>query len=322
MTRRWRGPLRPPMVAPRIGRAGADGACPAGYRFLGGGGHRKGGGTPQTGEPPPRDRLTGRWLLMGLLVAVIVAVGVWWFLRTLPPAVDPTWQRILDSGVLPVCTDPSWPPFEFTDERSGQIQGLDADLARLLAERLAPGVRAQLVPVGFDGLYDALLAGRCDLVLSALPYEPMRTEDVVFSVAYFNAGLVLVTRTGLQGDDIRGLHDLPGKVVGVEWGFVPEGDAQQRQLLQGLGVRRYDVAQDALRACQSGEVDAALVDRITALSYQDECGGLQIVGEPITDLNYVVPLRPESFQLLSEVNRVLLDMREDGTLDALQERWF
>lgn len=263
----------------------------------------------------------GRWLLVGLL-AIFVVVALWWLFRTLPPPVDPTWQRILETGVLPVCTDPSWPPFEFTDEYSGRIEGFDPDLARLLAERLAPGVQAQLVPVGFDGLYDALLSGRCDLVLSALPYEPMRTEDVVFSVAYFNAGLVLVTRSDPAEDDIRDLHDLLGKVVGVEWGFVPEGDARQRQLLQGLSMRRYDVAEDALRACQSGEVDAALVDIITALDYQHECGGLRIVGEPITDLNYVVPLRPDSFQLLAEVNRVLLDMREDGTLDALHRRWF
>jgi polar amino acid transport system substrate-binding protein len=270
----------------------------------------------------PRGRPNGRWIIIGLVAAALLAALLWWLLRTLPPAVDPTWERILETGVLPVCTDPSWPPFEFTDEKTGRIEGFDADLARLLAARLAPGVSAQLVPVGFDSLYDALLSGRCDLVLSALPYEAMRTEDVVFSVAYFNAGLVLVTRTDPEAAGIRGLNDLVGKVVGVEWGFVPEGDSQQRQLLQGLGLRRYNTAEETLRACQSGEVEAVLVDRITALGYQRECGGLQIVGEPITNLNYIVPLRPDSFQLISEVNRVLLAMREDGTLEALQQRWF
>jgi len=50
--------------------------------------------------------------------------------------------------ILRVCTDPSWPPFEFVDERDGQIQGFDVDLARLLAARLAPGteVAARIVP--------------------------------------------------------------------------------------------------------------------------------------------------------------------------------
>jgi ABC-type amino acid transport substrate-binding protein len=263
------------------------------------------------------------WWLAGLLLAGLVVAGTVWLLwKTLPEAVDPTWERILETGVLQVCTDPSWPPFEFVDERNAEILGFDVDLAGLLAERLAPGteVTATIVPVGFDGLYDALLAGRCDAVLSALPYEPMRTQDVVYSVAYFNAGLVLLTREDTTG--IQALEDLAGRVVGVEWGFVPQGDTRQKEFLRNLGARRYDTAGDVLRALHAGEVEAALVDRITALAYTGECEGLKFVGEPIYDVNYVIPVRPESFRLLREINRVLLEMREDGTMEALQEGWF
>jgi polar amino acid transport system substrate-binding protein len=272
---------------------------------------------------PPRRRIG--WLV-ALLAVALAAVALWLVLRTLPPAVDPTWERILETGTLRTCTDPSWPPFEFVDQATGQIEGFDVDLAGLLATRLVPpgdapaSVRAEIVPVGFDGLYDALLAGRCDVVLSALPYEPMRTQDVVYSVAYFNAGTVLLIREGTSG--IETLDDLAGRAVGVEWGFVPEGDARQVELLRSLGVRRYDTAGDALRALHAGEVEAAIVDRITALAYLRACGGLEFVGEPIYDLNYVIPVRPDSFRLLEEVNRVLLEMRENGTLEALQERWF
>ncbi|HSJ59566.1 MAG TPA: ABC transporter substrate-binding protein, partial [Anaerolineae bacterium] len=198
--------------------------------------------------------------------------------------------------------------------------GFDVALAREMAARLAPGVRARVVSVGFDGLYDALLAGRCDAVLSALPYEPMRTQDVTYSVAYFNAGIVIVVAEGAT--DVAALKDLEGHVVGVEWGFVPEGDTRERELLRTLAPRRYNTAGDVLRALGAGEVEAALVDRISALAYARECGGIEIVGEPLHDLNYVVPVRPDSFRLLSEINRVLLEMRKDGTLDRLQESWF
>ena len=60
----------------------------------------------------------------------------------------------------------------------------------------------------------------------------------------------------------------------------------------------------------------------SALAYMGECRGLQIVGEPLADLNYVIPVRPDSFRLLGEINRALLEMREDGSLEALQDRWF
>ncbi len=267
------------------------------------------------------------WLLsrQGLRIAALfvgllaVAGALWLLLQGLPEGEDATWARILETGVLPLCTDPSWPPFELVDEASGSIEGFDVDLARQLAGRLAPGVEARFVSVGFDSLYDALLAGRCDAVLSALPYESARTEDVAYSVAYFNAGLVLVVH---EGSEIEELQNLAERSVAVEWGFVPEGDSQQQSFLQSLGLRRYDTADGALRALQAGEVEAALVDRITALGYMRACRGLQIVGEPLADLNYVIPTRPESFRLLSEINRVLLNMRKDGTLQALQERWF
>jgi polar amino acid transport system substrate-binding protein len=260
------------------------------------------------------------WLLVGGTIAVLVVVGFWLLRRALPEARDPTWKRIQETGVLLVCTDPSWPPFEFIDEDSGRIEGFDVDLARLLAERLLPDLRAKIVTVGFDGLYDALLTGRCDVILSALPYEPMRTQDVVYSVAYFNAGQVLVTRQ--DATDMEGLQDLEGRVVGVEWGFVPQGDSRRRLFFQGLGLRRYDTADDTLRALQSGEVEVVIVDRITALAFLRDCEGLQTISEPITDINYVIPIRPDSFQLLEEVNRVLLEMRRDGTLEELQEKWF
>jgi len=265
--------------------------------------------------------------LAALVLATIAlaAVGLWLLFQTLPEAVDPAWERIQETGVLPVCTDPSWPPFESIDEGTGQLKGFDIDLARLLAGRLAAdaaadGVQAKFVTVGFDSLYDALLSGRCDLVLSALPYEPMRTEDVAFSMAYFNGGLVIVIPE--ETLDITEVEDLEGRVVGVEWGFVPEGDSRQRLFFQNLGLRRYETAGEALRALQAGEVDAAVVDRISALAYLRDCQGLRITGEPVADLNYVIPLRPGNPRLLEEVNRVLLELREDGTLEGLQRRWF
>lgn len=259
------------------------------------------------------------WYISLLAGLAIAGLGLWLVLELLPEGEDPTWERIVDTGILYVCSDPSWPPFEFVDE-TGQVAGFDIDLARHLGSRLAAGVEARVVPVSFDGLYDALLAGRCDAVVSALPYEALRTRDVSYSVAYFNAGLVLVRRQETR--EIEALEDLEGRLVGVEWGFVPEGDRRQQNLLRKLTFRRYDLPADALLALEAGEVEAVLVDRISALWYLSGSSGLQIVGEPLVDVNYVIPVRPDSFRLLEEIDRVLLAMREDGTLDELQARWF
>jgi len=92
--------------------------------------------------------------------------------------------------------------------------------------------------------------------------------------------------------------------------------------LRDLGARRYDTAEDALRALEAGAIEAAIVDRLTALTYVGHCQDLKIVGEPLTDINYVIAVRPESYRLLGAINERLLEMREDGTLEALQETWF
>ena len=282
---------------------------------------RRGVPSRAQGEPQGSGCRPGRrWVIPAVVVALVLALGIWLLLRTVPEAVDPTWERIVESGVLRVCTDPSWPPFEFVDDSTNRIEGFDIELARLLAARLDPGLQAEIVTVGFDGLYDALLSERCDVVLSALPYEPMRTQDVAFSLAYFNAGLVLVVPENATG--VETVDDLVGRVTGVEWGFIPEGSAQQRVLLSGLGLRRYGTAGDVLRALQSGQIEVALVDRISALAFLKECSGLKLAGQPVTDVNYVIPMRLDAFRLQEETHRALLEMREDGTLENLEERWF
>ena len=278
-------------------------------------------------DPSPYRTRVWSWLqsrrgrvLVSLFLVLLVIAGVLWLLRRgYWLEEDPTWARIVETGVLPICTDPSWPPFEFLEEGEGAIIGFDIELAEQLAVRLAPGVEARFVSVSFDSLYDALLASRCDAVLSALPYEPARTREVTYSVAYFNAGLVLVVP---EGSEIEEVWDLDARVVGVEWGFVPEGNSRQRSFLQNLGLRRYETADAALQALQAGEVEAALVDRITAMGYLQACRELRIAGQPLADLNYVIPIRPDSSRLLREIDRVLLEMRDDGTLQALQARWF
>ena len=75
------------------------------------------------------------WPLGGLLLAALLALGVWLVVQVWPEAEDLTWQRILDTGVIRVCTDPSWPPFEFIEERTDEVKGLDVDLASALAAR-------------------------------------------------------------------------------------------------------------------------------------------------------------------------------------------
>ncbi len=120
-------------------------------------------------------------------------------LRVAHESRDTSFTDIRDRGAWRVGMDPSFPPFENLDPVTGQPAGFDVDLARAIAARW--GVRVELVGVGFDELIDATAAGRIDSALSALPAVPWRDEEVVSSIPYVEAGLLLAAPAG---SSIRG----------------------------------------------------------------------------------------------------------------------
>lgn len=252
--------------------------------------------------------------LLGL--AVIVAGWLVW--PRVRPITDPTWERVQREGVLRVGLDPTYPPFGYYDE-AGKIVGYDVDLARALAARL--GLRVELVPVHFDGLYDALAAGRADVLISALPFDPRRTKDVLYSPPYFQAGQVIVARA--DEGAVNGARDLAGRRVAVEWGS--SGDVQLRRL-EGRGVKaqvvRFETPEAALAALKQTQVDVALVDAVSAYHFVNPNGDFKVIQPPLTDEPYVMAFRADSPALWDTLNRTLAKLSADGYLHQLLTRWF
>jgi polar amino acid transport system substrate-binding protein len=255
-----------------------------------------------------------------LAILALVAIALAWLvLARLGGEEDETWARIQQAGLIRVGMDASWPPFEYIDEPTGQIVGLDVDLACAIGQRL--GVEVEFINVGFDSLYDALYVGRFDAIVSALPYDPLLLGDVAYSISYFNAGQVLVTQA--NETEISEVNDLSGKRLGVEWGS--ESDALARRLqkeIEGLSLENYMTPDAVLWALKEGEVETAIVDAVSACQFIAAEGGVQVVSDPLTDELYVIALRLDSPLLLKAINEVLVEMREDGTLERLQGKWF
>jgi ABC-type amino acid transport substrate-binding protein len=262
-----------------------------------------------------------KWKWVGLAGCALLALGVgaWWLLMEEPARRDDrTLERIKEERMLRVGLDASYPPFESIDEDSKEISGFDVDLAREIGQRL--GAKVETVNIGFDGLYDALKAGRVDMIVSGLPYDPRLTEDVAYSVAYFNAGQMLVVRAAETM--INSPLDLDGRSLAVEWGSTADMEARRlREERRDLTLKPYPSPREALVALREGQVDAALVDAISAYQFIGQEGGVKVVGEPLTEELYVIAVRPRSKSLLAQINNILLQMRQDGTLAKLQQKW-
>jgi polar amino acid transport system substrate-binding protein len=269
-----------------------------------------------------RQALRGKriWLLLAIVLGLAVTgLGVWWLLAGNPARrEDQTLKRVQQQKLLRVGLDASYPPFEDIDEDTQEIFGLDLDLAQEIGRRL--GAEVEIANIGFDGLYDALIADKVDVLISGLPYDARMTEDVAYSVAYFNAGQVLVVRR--DNTTIQEAGDLADRSLAVEWGSTADMEARQlAKSLPGLELKLYPSAWDALAALQDGQSEAALVDAISAYQFIGQEGELKALGRPLTDELYVIAVRPQSRKLLSQINDILLEMREDGTLERLQIKW-
>lgn len=226
---------------------------------------------------------------------------------------DRTWAHVQDKGVLTIAVDPSIPPFGSFDSASQPI-GLDVDLGREIAQRL--GVSARFTVLNFDGIYDALVLGHTDIVIAALRVDPLRLDIARYSDPYFDAGQVIVSSDGYQTGD-----DLSGRRVGVE--FASEADLSLRQDA-AITIERYFTAGEALDALQSDEIDAAVVDHVSAELYLSAhpASGLSLSAQTLVPDPYVIAVRQPAWRLHRAIQQALDDMQADGTLDALIARWF
>lgn len=248
-----------------------------------------------------------RWSVI-LLPALLIMTGC--------QKPDDSWQRIAESGVLRVGIDPTFPPFALAE--GDTIKGIDVDLAHALAGEM--GLQAEFTYFGYDGLYDALTTGQVDVLISALVIAPERTQDVVYSTPYFDAGLILIYSP--EKDDITDIADLDGRVVAVELGALGHVEALNRQSrLPAMEVRTFGSADEALAAVASGEADAALVDSIGGRLYLREhaAGGrsLAYVAHPVVSEPYAAVVRIEDRKLLEKLNQALATLGDNGTVNQL-----
>jgi polar amino acid transport system substrate-binding protein len=255
------------------------------------------------------------WLVVPLLVILLL-------IRAWPPERgllrrSGTWERIQREGVLRVGTDASYPPFEWINGQ-GEFVGYDVELVRRLAHRW--GLEPQFINVHFDGLYDALQAEKIDLIVSALPYDRTKTQDLLYSDPYFNAGQVLVAPRG--NASIQSVEDLGGRRVGVELGA--RGHQLLRQLARDRGVTAEIVTgrrpEEVFSLLREGAVEALVCDRVTAYDQMDG-EQLRIVEPPLTSAPFVIAARPDAGTLIGRVDEALDAWQESGFLVDLEQRW-
>ncbi len=209
-----------------------------------------------------------------------------------------------------------YPPFNFITE-DGDVVGFDVDVAEEIASRL--GKTLDYRTTAWDGIIEGLRAGRYDGILGSMGITPARQEIVDFSTPYYYSGPQLIVR---EDSGIEGPEDLDGSSrVALVTGTTFEDDAVN------LGVRAslYEDDNQTLMELLNGRVDGVLTDRIVglnainALPRGDE---LELVGSVLRTERMGVAVQKGNDELLDQINQALEEMRVDGTMREISERWF
>jgi polar amino acid transport system substrate-binding protein len=277
-----------------------------------------------------RPLLTGHlpfWRVgtLPLAILAVAALAVYafiaWFPKP-PPKPDATWVRVLETGALRVGIDPSFPPFE-SDDATGNLYGLDialaSELVRAWSSANATPIHVEYVYSGFDGLYDALKAKQFDAIISALPYDPKKTEDASFSHAYFNGGPHIIVHE--SDGATKTYYDLMGKSIGVELGSTGDAFARRWQRRLKFDLQTFNTPVDALRALRGGQVDAVFTDLVAFTDFARAEGGIKQVGDPLVSELVVIAVRRDAPTLLGQINAVIDAMKRDGRMEQLYAEW-
>ena len=265
------------------------------------------------------NRISRRNLLLLLLLSVIVLFAFWFMGKSTIFRRDRTWETMQSRATWRVAIDPSFPPFEQLNEQN-QVVGYDVDLAEAMAQSW--GMKLEIVPTSFDSLIDALLAGHVDSVLSALPYDPRLTQDVSYSTAYFESGIMLVVRNNSPIQKIEELGD--NSIIAVELGSA--GDVITRRWQRekaATTVKRFETPEDAIAALQNDPtIDALLIDNVSLRIAQGRGAAIRSVGAALESNPYVIAMPLGAFELQKKVEDSLLTMRTANDFTTIEAQWF
>ena len=219
------------------------------------------------------------------------------------------------------CTEPTFPPFDTTDE-DGNLVGFDMDLMNAIGED--QGFKVEYVALEFDALIPAIQAGDCDIITAGMnAMDPERQAKVDFSTTYYDSALVVLVKSD---STITGIDALTkDMVVASQTGTT---GADEANALAADGKVKEAIINDAFTTCvlqlQSGDVDAVIIDKPVAESYVKKQGSteIKVVGEGLNAESYGFAVQKGNSELLEKINKGLQNMIDNGTYDALVEKWF
>lgn len=218
-------------------------------------------------------------------------------------------------GQLVMCTNAEFIPFELTDD-NGNVIGFDADLSAEIAKDM--GLELVIENMDFDALIAAVATGKADIAAAGLTINDERLATVDFSDTYYTAKQVVIVP---KGSDIVSQETLVNKKIGVQSGTTGHWTAEEFTAPEN--IEAYKKVLDAVMTLQGGKLDCVIIDSHTAMALLASIGdeNLEIIDVNFPLEYYAIAVAKNSPELLAAINATIARIKEDGTYDAMVEKW-
>ncbi|TBU98656.1 amino acid ABC transporter substrate-binding protein [Stutzerimonas kirkiae] len=262
---------------------------------------------------------------------LLLAAGVAFLTASTQVLAGATLDRIEQKKELVGVLMESYPPFSFLNEEN-QLDGFDVDVAKAVADRL--GVRLRLETPSWDVIAAGRWGGRYDICICSMTPSKARAEVFSFPVEYYASPAVIVVNA--EDQRIHSARDLSGKKVGLTSASSYESYLQKNLVIEGaedtpleypfdnVQIAPYDTDNVAFHDLALGagvRLDAILTNLVTAQPRLAQDQRFKLAGEPLYAEPNSVAIEKGDAEWEARVREVFAELKRDGTLSGLSQKW-
>ena len=226
-------------------------------------------------------------------------------------------STIQNRGTLIVALEGAWQPWSYHDE-SDTLVGYDVEVSRAIAEKL--DVEPEYVESDWDSLFAGMDAGRYDMVCNGVEVTEERSKTYDFTTPYGYIHTALAVKK--DNDSITSFEDLDGKTTANSLASTYMELAES----YGATVQGIDTLEETIQLLTAGRIDATLNADVSFYDYLNvhPDADFKLVAFTEEASHVAIPLRKgdETAALLEAINNAIEELRADGTLSELSEKYF
>ena len=223
----------------------------------------------------------------------------------------------VNADTIKIVSDTAYAPFEFKDTDQ-TYKGIDVDIINKVAE--IKGWNIQMSYPGFDAAVNAVQAGQADAIMAGMTKTKERENVFTMSDTYYDTKVVIATT---KSNKITKYEELSGKTVGVKNGTAAQRFLESIKDKYGFTIKTFDTGDLMNNSLSTGAVNAIMDDKpvIEYAINQGQDLSINMDGEAVGSFAFGVKKGSKYEYLVTEFNEALAQMKKDGSLDQIINKW-